>query len=57
MTVDEYVACTRGTIQQAIAYLSTITCDTDLSTLEGPGTAADCVAPFARCPEYAAMYQ
>ena len=34
-----------------------ITCETDLETLDGPGTAAACVGPFARCPEYAAMYQ
>jgi len=25
--------------------------------LEGPGPAAACTGPFARCPEYAAVYQ
>ena len=57
VTVDEYVACTHGTIVRAIDYLSAITCETDLSSLEAPGTAAACEGPFARCPEYAAMYQ
>jgi len=57
VTVDEYIACTRGSIGLAIEYLSAITCDTDLEGLDGPGTAADCAGPFARCPEFAAAYQ
>ena len=57
VTVDEYVACTRGTITMGIEYLSKITCDTDLESLQEPGTASACTGPFARCPEYAAMYQ
>ncbi|MET0791883.1 MAG: hypothetical protein ABW061_10215 [Polyangiaceae bacterium] len=57
VTVDEYVACTRATITLGVAYLSSITCDTDLRSLEEPGTAAACAEPFARCPEYAAKYQ
>lgn len=57
VTVDEYVACSRATIKNSIAYLSTITCDTDLQSLEPPATAGACSGPFARCPEYAALFQ
>jgi|GEM_PF-1487300 len=57
VTVDEYVACARGTMQIGIEYLSGITCDTDLQSLEAPPTASACEEPFARCPEFAAMYQ
>lgn len=57
VTVDEYVACTRGTMGVAIEYLSAISCQTDLESLVPPGTATACAGPFARCPEYAAIYQ
>ncbi|HYP74586.1 MAG TPA: hypothetical protein VER12_01450 [Polyangiaceae bacterium] len=57
VTVDEYVACTHGTMAIGIEYLSGITCQTDLESLETPGTASACAGPFARCPEYAALYQ
>jgi len=57
VTVEEYLACTRATITAGIQYLSAITCDSDLESLEGPETAAACKGPFARCPEYAANYQ
>jgi len=57
VTVDEYVACTRGTMQIGIEYLSGITCETDLESLQPPPTASACEAPFARCPEFAAMFQ
>jgi len=57
VTVEEYIACTRGSMARAIEYLSAISCETDLESLEAPGTASACVAPFARCPEYAAEYQ
>jgi len=57
VTVAEYIACTRATIASAIEYMSAISCDTDLESLEGPGPAAACTGPFARCPEYAAVYQ
>ena len=57
VTVEEYVACTRGSMARAIEYLSAITCETDLESLEPPATASACTGPFARCPEYAAAYQ
>ncbi len=57
VTVEEYIACTRGTIARGVEYFSAITCQTDLESLVGPGTASACAAPFARCPEYAAIYQ
>ncbi|HEY0469978.1 MAG TPA: hypothetical protein VGC79_37585 [Polyangiaceae bacterium] len=57
VTVDEYVACTRDTMSVAIEYLAGISCETDLDGLEAPGTASACAGPFARCPEYAALYQ
>ena len=57
VTVEEYVACTRGSMARAIEYLSAITCETDLESLEPPATASACAGPFARCPEYAAAYQ
>lgn len=57
VTVDEYVACTRSTMQIGIEYLSGISCDSDLSSLGTPPTASACQEPFARCPEFAALYQ
>ena len=57
VTVDEYVACTRATMEIGIDYLSGISCETDLQSLEAPPTAAACKQPFARCPEFAANYQ
>jgi len=57
VTVDEYVACARGTMQIGIEYLSGITCETDLESLQPPSTASACAEPFARCPEFAAMFQ
>ena len=57
VTVDEYVACTRSTITIGIEYLSAISCETDLESLEAPPTASACAGPFARCPEFAAAYQ
>lgn len=57
VTVDEYVACMRATMQIGIEYLSGISCDTDLQSLEAPPTASACKQPFARCPEFAANYQ
>ena len=57
VTVDEYVACTRGTFAVGIQYLSAITCETDLESLAAPGKVSACAGPFARCPEYAAAFQ
>ena len=57
VTVDEYVACTRGTMAVSMAYLAEISCETDLSSLGAPDTVSACVGPFSRCPEYAAFYQ
>ena len=57
VTVDEYVACTRATMQIGIDYLSGISCETDLQSLEAPPSASACKQPFARCPEFAANYQ
>ena len=57
VTVDEYVACTRATMEIGIDYLSGISCETDLQSLETPPTASACKQPFARCPEFAANYQ
>lgn len=53
VTVDEYVKCTHDTIALGVDYLSAITCDTDLETLQDPGIAASCRGPYERCPEYA----
>jgi hypothetical protein len=57
VTVDEYVSCTRSMMASGIEYLSSITCETDLESLQAPGTPSACRAPFARCPEYAAIFQ
>lgn len=57
VTVDEYVACTKATMEIGIDYLSAISCDTDLQSLEAPPTASACKEPFARCPEFASNYQ
>jgi len=57
VTVDEYVACTKATMQIGIDYLSGISCDTDLQSLEAPPNASACQQPFARCPEFAANFQ
>jgi hypothetical protein len=57
VTVDEYVACTKATMQIGIDYLSAISCETDLQSLEAPPQASACKEPFARCPEYAANFQ
>jgi hypothetical protein len=57
VTVDEYVACTKSVMASGIEYLSSITCETDLESLQAPGTPSACRAPFARCPEYAATFQ
>jgi hypothetical protein len=51
------VKCTHDTMAMGVSYLSGITCNTDLSTLEQPATAASCINPFARCPEYAGEFQ
>jgi len=57
VSVDEYVACTRSMMARGIEYFSGISCETDLESLEAPGTPSACRAPFARCPEYAAIFQ
>ena len=57
VTVDEYVACTQATMQIGIEYLSGISCETDLQSLKAPPQASACKEPFARCPEYAALFQ
>lgn len=57
VTVDEYVACSRATMQLGLQFLSGISCQTELQSLEAPPTASACAEPFARCPEFAAMYR
>ncbi|HET7543842.1 MAG TPA: hypothetical protein VFK05_28415 [Polyangiaceae bacterium] len=57
VTVDEYVACTRAVMAGGIEFLSGISCETDLESLETPATPSVCKAPFARCPDYAAVFQ